>query len=142
MTVTNPHLAPPMPVWGVVGHNIDRCINQWTVLGASICSQLPWSNDSPRYCSTPLSSSSLITMTLDTTVKILVSSNIEHTVPGHFIVDQQPCMVHAIGEGVCACVHDHKQTWTGLESGLDCGLDIKKGEPLHYAPLAQFCGRK
>ena len=21
-----PHLAPPMPVWGVVGHNIDRCI--------------------------------------------------------------------------------------------------------------------
>ena len=26
MTVTNPHLAPPMPVWGVVGHNIDRCI--------------------------------------------------------------------------------------------------------------------
>ena len=27
LTVTNPHLAPPMPVWGVVGHNIDRCIN-------------------------------------------------------------------------------------------------------------------
>ena len=27
MTVTNPHLAPPMPVWGVVGHNIDRCIS-------------------------------------------------------------------------------------------------------------------
>ena len=26
MTVTNLHLAPPMPVWGVVGHNIDRCI--------------------------------------------------------------------------------------------------------------------
>ena len=26
LTVTNPHLAPPMPVWGVVGHNIDRCI--------------------------------------------------------------------------------------------------------------------
>ena len=26
MTVTNPHLAPPMPIWGVVGHNIDRCI--------------------------------------------------------------------------------------------------------------------
>ena len=28
MTVTNPHLAPPMPVWGVVGHNIDRCISE------------------------------------------------------------------------------------------------------------------
>ena len=28
MTVTNPHLAPPMPVWGVVGHNIDRCITE------------------------------------------------------------------------------------------------------------------
>ena len=28
LTVTNPHLAPPMPVWGVVGHNIDRCIRQ------------------------------------------------------------------------------------------------------------------
>ena len=26
LTVTNPHLAPPMPAWGVVGHNIDRCI--------------------------------------------------------------------------------------------------------------------
>ena len=26
MTVTNSHLAPPMPIWGVVGHKIDRCI--------------------------------------------------------------------------------------------------------------------
>jgi hypothetical protein len=35
MTIANPHLAPPMPIWGVVGPNIDRCIIMKPLLGSA-----------------------------------------------------------------------------------------------------------
>ena len=43
LTVTNPHLAPPMPVWGVVGHNIDRCIIP--ILTLLVASPVPATRD-------------------------------------------------------------------------------------------------